>query len=65
MSRPFLAANFIVLGLLPPSTATHPTPTGGRTHRDGKPARTYRFQQYTVLVYDYNVLRQLRRFHYP
>jgi len=58
------AANFVVLASSPPSTASTPPLAAVRAFY-GKPARTYRFQQYTVLVYDYNLLRQLHRFYYP
>jgi hypothetical protein len=59
------AANFVVLEApTPPSTASTPPLAAVRAFY-GKPARTYRFQQYTVLVYDYNLLRQLHRFYYP
>jgi len=58
------AANFVVVAPAPPSAAITPPLAAVRAFY-GRPARTYRFQQYTVLVYDYNVLRQLHRFYYP
>jgi hypothetical protein len=58
------AASFVILASSPPSTASTPPLAAVRAFY-GKPARTYRFQQYTVLVYDYNLLRQLHRFYYP
>jgi hypothetical protein len=58
-------ANFVVLdAAAPPSTASTPPLAAVRAFY-GEPARTYRFQQYTVLVYDYNLLRRLHRFYYP
>ncbi len=51
-------ANFVVTVSSPPSDASLVTP--GEVHaRFGPPARTYHFKQYTVMVYDYNLLTWL------
>jgi hypothetical protein len=42
-----------------------PGELAGRAPADGKAARTYPSSSTPVLVYDDNVLRQLRRFYYP
>ena len=51
-------ANFVVTVSSPPSDAALVTPDEVRA-RFGPPARTYHFKEYTVMVYDYNVLTRL------
>ena len=52
-------ANFVVTVSAPPSDASLVTP--GEVHaRFGPPARTYHFKEYTVMVYDYNLLTRLQ-----
>lgn len=51
-------ANFVVTVSSPPSDARLVTPAEVRA-RFGPPARTYRFKEYTVMVYDYNLLTRL------
>jgi hypothetical protein len=51
-------ANFVVTVSSPPSDAALVTPAEVRA-RFGPPARTYHFKEYTVMVYDYNLLTRL------
>ena len=51
-------ANFVVTVSSPPSDAALVTPDEVRA-RFGPPARTYHFKEYTVMVYDYNLLTRL------
>ena len=51
-------ANFVVTVSAPPSDAALVTPA--QVHAQfGPPARTYHFEEYTVMVYDYNLLTRL------
>ena len=52
-------ANFVVTVSAPPSDASLVTP-GEVLAQFGPPARTYHFEEYTVMVYDYNLLTRLR-----
>ena len=52
-------ANFVVTVSAPPSDAALVTPGEVLAHF-GPPARTYHFKEYTVMVYDYNLLTRLR-----
>ena len=52
-------ANFVVTVSSPPSDASLVTP-GQVQARFGPPARTYHFKEYTVMVYDYNLLTRLQ-----
>jgi hypothetical protein len=52
-------ANFVVTVSAPPSDAALVTPGDVRA-QFGPPARTYHFEEYTVMVYDYNLLTRLR-----
>ena len=52
-------ANFVVTVSSPPSDAALVTP-GQVDARFGPPARTYHFEEYTVMVYDYNLLTRLQ-----
>jgi hypothetical protein len=52
-------ANFAVTVSAPPSDASLVTPA--QVHAQfGPPARTYHFKEYTVMVYDYNLLTRLQ-----
>jgi hypothetical protein len=52
-------ANFVVTVSAPPSDASLVTPA--QVHAQfGPPARTYHFKEYTVMVYDYNLLTRLQ-----
>lgn len=51
-------ANFVVTVSSPPSDASLVKPDEVRA-QFGPPARTYHFRQYTVMVYDYNLLTRL------
>jgi hypothetical protein len=51
-------ANFVVTVSSPASDAALVTP-GEVQARFGPPARTYHFREYTVMVYDYNLLTRL------
>ena len=52
-------ANFVVTVSSPPSDAALVTPD--EVHAQfGPPARTYHFKEYTVMVYDYNLLTRLQ-----
>ena len=51
-------ANFVVTVSSPPSDAALVTPDEVHA-RFGPPARTYHFKEYTVMVYDYNLLTRL------
>jgi len=51
-------ANFVVTVSSPPLDAVLLTPGEVRA-RFGPPARTYHFKEYTVMVYDYNLLTRL------
>jgi hypothetical protein len=52
-------ANFVVTVSAPPSDAALVTPD--EVHAQfGPPARTYHFDEYTVMVYDYNLLTRLK-----
>jgi hypothetical protein len=52
-------ANFVVTVSAPPSDAALVTPDEVRA-QFGPPARTYHFEEYTVMVYDYNLLTRLQ-----
>ena len=52
-------ANFVVMVSAPPSDAALVTPDDVRA-QFGPPARTYHFEEYTVMVYDYNLLTRLQ-----
>jgi hypothetical protein len=52
-------ANFVVTVSSPPSDAALVTP-GQVQAQFGPPARTYHFNEYTVMVYDYNLLTRLQ-----
>src|SRR6185312_10580304 len=52
-------ANFVVTVSAPPSDAALVTPGDVRA-QFGPPARTYHFEEYTVMVYDYNLLTRLQ-----
>ena len=52
-------ANFVVTVSSPPSDASLVTP-GQVQAQFGPPARTYHFKEYTVMVYDYNLLTRLQ-----
>ena len=52
-------ANFVVTVSAPPSDASLVTP-GEVLAQFGPPARTYHFEEYTVMVYDYNLLTRLQ-----
>jgi hypothetical protein len=52
-------ANFVVTVSAPPSDAALVTPADVRA-QFGPPARTYHFEEYTVMVYDYNLLTRLQ-----
>jgi hypothetical protein len=52
-------ANFVVTASTPPSDAALVTPGDVRA-QFGPPARTYHFDEYTVMVYDYNLLTRLQ-----
>jgi hypothetical protein len=52
-------ANFVVTVSAPPSDASLVTP--GQVYvQFGPPARTYHFKEYTIMVYDYNLLTRLQ-----
>ena len=51
-------ANFVVTVSAPPSDAALVTPDEVQA-QFGPPARTYHFDEYTVMVYDYNLLTRL------
>jgi hypothetical protein len=52
-------ANFVVTVSAPPSDASLVTPAQVQA-QFGPPARTYHFREYTVMVYDYNLLTRLQ-----
>jgi hypothetical protein len=52
-------ANFVVTVSAPPSDASLVTPDDVQA-QFGPPARTYHFDEYTVMVYDYNLLTRLQ-----
>jgi hypothetical protein len=52
-------ANFVVTVSAPPSDASLVTPAQVEA-QFGPPARTYHFKEYTVMVYDYNLLTRLQ-----
>ena len=52
-------ANFVVTVSAPPSDAALVTPDEVQA-QFGPPARTYHFDEYTVMVYDYNLLTRLQ-----
>jgi hypothetical protein len=52
-------ANFVVTVSAPPSDAALVTPAQVQA-QFGPPARTYHFREYTVMVYDYNLLTRLQ-----
>jgi hypothetical protein len=52
-------ANFVVTVSAPPSDASLVTPDEVQA-QFGPPARTYHFDEYTVMVYDYNLLTRLQ-----
>jgi hypothetical protein len=54
------SANFVVTVSSPPASAMYARPSVVRAWY-GRPARTYRFRQYTIMVYDYNLLLRVRR----
>jgi hypothetical protein len=54
------SANFVVTVSYPPSAATYAQPAVVRAWY-GRPARTYHFQQYTIMVYNYNLLLRVRQ----
>lgn len=54
------SANFVVAVSSPASAASYSRPRVVRAWY-GRPARTYRFGQYTIMVYNYNVLLRVRR----
>jgi hypothetical protein len=58
------SANFVVVVSATPSAVSTPPLAAVRAFY-GKPGRTYRYGQYTVLVYNHNLLRDLHRFYYP
>jgi hypothetical protein len=53
-------ANFVVTVSAPPVAARYARPAVIRD-RYGKPVRTYHFRQYTIMVYDYNLLLRVRQ----
>jgi hypothetical protein len=53
-------ANFVVSVSWPPADVSVVVPQVVRA-RFGPPARTYHFKEYTIMVYDYNVLTRLSR----
>ena len=52
-------ANFVVAVSAPASSATYSRPQVVRAWY-GRPARTYHFHQYTIMVYNYNLLLRVR-----
>ncbi len=53
------SANFVVSVSAPESSATYSRPSVVRAWY-GRPAHTYRFHQYTIMVYNYNLLSRVR-----
>ena len=53
-------ANFVVAVDAPAASATYSRPSVVRKWY-GRPAHTYRFGQYTIMVYDYNLLLRVRQ----
>ena len=53
------SANFVVSVSAPASSATYSRPSVVRRWY-GRPARTYQFHQYTIMVYNYNLLFRVR-----
>ena len=54
------SANFVVSVTEPASSAAYSRPSVVRG-RYGRPVRTYRFGQYTIMVYNYNLLLRVRQ----
>lgn len=54
------SANFVITATFPPRQLLNPRLQVVRSFY-GKPARTYHFEQFTISIYDYNLLRRVRQ----